>query len=421
MLFAVKLSGDNIIPRVVMRKRVASSDRREQIVDAVLQLLADTSIEHLTTRGVARAVGVSQPALFRHFRSRDALLDAVLQRVQLGLEEVAKRALEATQPLAAARLLVRGLVDFVAANPCVPNMLFHDASGSNDSDYRRMLADLLSWQHGFISELVREAQRQKRIATSVDASLASGFLIALLQGELLQARVLGRALPLGERAEGIAVFWWAGMKSGAPSRDTVSADRGDGPMPADAGVVDTPSQAHLLALDVRPIIAAGSDPLHWILTHLEQLAKDGLMRITAPFRPAPLLALLSQRGHHVTCAAGMDGAWELDVTPPGAPELLDYRDLPAPEPLERLLADATSLRADGALLARVPRVPQPLLPLLEERGLAFTTLEESDGTAIIHIRRAPRSPANAGRYHGLNDSGNTAHCGQARTKSIGSI
>jgi len=147
------------------------------------------------------------------------------------------------------------------------------------------------------------------------------------------------------------------------------------------------STSPLLYLDVRPLLEAGADPLEEILARVEQLATDGLLRLTAPFRPTPLITLLSQRGYRVSCAQADTQRWELEILAADAPAIEDYRDLEAPEPLEQTLLHVTPLPPGAAFLVRVPRLPKLLFPLLEERNLDWESLEEPDGTAIIHIRR----------------------------------
>jgi TetR/AcrR family transcriptional regulator, tetracycline repressor protein len=50
---------------------------KDQIVDAALELLNEVGIDHLTTRKLAERLGVQQPALYWHFRSKSVLLDAI--------------------------------------------------------------------------------------------------------------------------------------------------------------------------------------------------------------------------------------------------------------------------------------------------------------------------------------------------------
>lgn len=69
-----------------------------------------------------------------------------------------------------------------------------------------------------------------------------------------------------------------------------------------------------------------------------------------------------------------------------APEsVLDLRDLPAPEPMEKILAACARLAPADALAARTPRLPQMLMSLLDRRGLLWAALEEADGTGLVWV------------------------------------
>ena len=50
---------------------------RERIVDEALSLLNEVGIDKLSTRKLAERLGVQQPALYWHFRSKSELLDAI--------------------------------------------------------------------------------------------------------------------------------------------------------------------------------------------------------------------------------------------------------------------------------------------------------------------------------------------------------
>ncbi len=50
---------------------------RQRIVAAALDLLNEVGVDGLTTRALARRLGVQQPALYWHFRSKRALLEAL--------------------------------------------------------------------------------------------------------------------------------------------------------------------------------------------------------------------------------------------------------------------------------------------------------------------------------------------------------
>ena len=76
-------------------------------------------------------------------------------------------------------------------------------------------------------------------------------------------------------------------------------------------------------------------------------------------------------------------------TVPGAnlPDVVDLRNLEAPEPMVKTLLACTKLGPDDHYLAHFPHVPAPLFPHLETRGLKWQVHEEEDGSALVLIWR----------------------------------
>ncbi|MBV8176830.1 MAG: TetR/AcrR family transcriptional regulator [Verrucomicrobia bacterium] len=65
------------------KKRIAASSAdltRERLLDAAAQTFSRDGIQGATTREIARGAGVNEVTLFRHFKSKEQLLRAVLQR-----------------------------------------------------------------------------------------------------------------------------------------------------------------------------------------------------------------------------------------------------------------------------------------------------------------------------------------------------
>jgi len=60
---------------------MGNTDRQKEIVDAALSLISGKGIQELTMKRLAEAVGVSEPAIYRHFASKSDILAAVVDEV----------------------------------------------------------------------------------------------------------------------------------------------------------------------------------------------------------------------------------------------------------------------------------------------------------------------------------------------------
>ncbi len=351
--------------------------RRDQILTATLELLATTPLERLTTRHIAQRVGVTQPALFRHFRTREALLLAVAHEARAALSVRLTALLAVPQPpLRRCVALAELLADFVDHHPGLPRLLFADLA-FEAPELRLAVQHLVAMQHTLVATLVVEAQADGTVRPDVQPEAAATLFVAMVQGLALRGLVQGQTQlpPMRERLPAVLELWREAIHSGAEARPTVKPE---GPH----------RTARAMVLDVRPILARGVDPLAEVLATLATLTPSSVLVLTAPFRPKPLETLLAARGHGVSAHPAPNGLWSLLVRVDDTMPCLDLRDLEPPEPLERLLLAATRLVPGESLLAHVPRHPHLLLPQLQARGHRFEVANLADGTAVVRVEAA---------------------------------
>jgi len=55
------------------------TDRQQEILDAAIAIIAEEGIQRLTTKELSRRIGISEPALYRHFENKLAILVAILE------------------------------------------------------------------------------------------------------------------------------------------------------------------------------------------------------------------------------------------------------------------------------------------------------------------------------------------------------
>ena len=169
-----------------------------------------------------------------------------------------------------------------------------------------------------------------------------------------------------------------------------------------------------VTLDVREDIRKGREPFGKIMQMVAGLKGDEQLRLIAPFEPAPLYAVLAQRGYAHQSKATPEGDFEVlftrgseEDTRPGATAApfkpgsgppsractgipvieVDARGLEPPQPLVKILEALAALPEGARLRARSDRRPMHLYAQLEERGFVGESEEQPDGSFITHVRR----------------------------------
>jgi AcrR family transcriptional regulator len=93
-------------------------ERREQILEVAARLFAERGFHGVSVGDIGKAVGVSGPALYKHFDSKDAVLAEMLVAIsERLLAEGQERVSAAGDPAGALAALVDWHVDFALAQP----------------------------------------------------------------------------------------------------------------------------------------------------------------------------------------------------------------------------------------------------------------------------------------------------------------
>jgi uncharacterized protein (DUF2249 family) len=162
---------------------------------------------------------------------------------------------------------------------------------------------------------------------------------------------------------------------------------------------------HTVHLDVRDELRAGREPFVFIMDAVSRVPAGGAFVLRAIFEPVPLYAVLAKRGFAHWTERKADDDWVVHfystagAVAQAAPEqhqgmsvpddvvVLDVRGLEPPEPMVRTLAALEELPAGATLMQLNARVPQFLLPLLEERGFQHEIREQGPDLVRLFIRR----------------------------------
>lgn len=351
-----------------------SENRKIQIIEATLKLLGESRVDQVTTRQIAERVGVTQPALFRHYPSREAIFAGVVQHAREQLAALAEGVIGSNGGVEEKlKALCSGLLGYIEANPGLSRILFYDATHQGDGNLRMYLQQLIAMQRALVSALVRTAIEAGELDGGVDSELAGRLWVATLQGTVLQWQLEGHSMDLSSLASPILDTWLGGIGKGCA--------RGN----AGSETVSRSANLPLNLLDVRPILAEGRDPLQNILAALSDIRPDGALILSVPFHPRPLVALLRSKGHELRVRSIDDGGIEVWILGLAAEGVLDVSDLPPPEPIQRVLEAAFDLGPQESFLAHTPRYPAPLLMRLVEMGRSCEAQVCADETALVYV------------------------------------
>jgi AcrR family transcriptional regulator len=196
-------------------KHLSADERRAATVDAVVELAAEQNPSEITTTAIARHMGVTQGALFKHFPTKDAILQAVMEFVTNRLlSRVDKAASEAPSPLAAIEAIFMTHVEFVVENPGVPRMMFGELQHAKLTAPKRMARTLIRRYGERLHGLLEDGKAAGELAASLDTGAAATLFIGTIQGLVMQSLLAGDVELVRKDAPRVFAIYLRGIRSG---------------------------------------------------------------------------------------------------------------------------------------------------------------------------------------------------------------
>jgi AcrR family transcriptional regulator len=202
----------------MMPRRKTAGERRLEVIAATLRLAAEIGPERITADAIARDLGVSQPAIFRHFPRKDDIWEATIAWLAAHLAERWAAALAgAHDPDRRLEALLSAQFRAVEAIPALPTILLSPELQARHDGIRRALLTLMSRFHGVLAEVIDGGKAAGLWSPELDAARAGWMLIALVQGTAIRWASSRRGFDLVAEGMAVASIAMAGMRH-HPSR-----------------------------------------------------------------------------------------------------------------------------------------------------------------------------------------------------------
>ena len=162
-----------------MRIRKSAQDRKREAVQAALQLAFKVGPAQVTTGMIATELGITQPAIYKHFPRKDDIWAAVAQHLSQRIAQNIARANEMQlKPDAYLKTLVLGHLQVIKENPALPEfMILRDTKDG----------------HIILQDTIQAAMSAFRIAleTNVKTAVKNGIFRATLDAKDATTLIFG--------------------------------------------------------------------------------------------------------------------------------------------------------------------------------------------------------------------------------------
>lgn len=165
----------------------AKISRRDQILQCLVLMLEREPGSRITTAALAKSVGVSEAALYRHFPSKAKMFEGLINFIEETVFSRTKLIINAnTGGVKQCEQILILVLTFVERNPGLARILTGDALQGESSRLHNSVNQFFERLETQIKQILREAELKEGLKTQATASVCANLMLACVEGRIRQ-------------------------------------------------------------------------------------------------------------------------------------------------------------------------------------------------------------------------------------------
>ncbi len=191
-------------------------ERKQEIIRSALELAAERGVKKVTTQLIADRVGIAQPTVFRHFRTRDDIFAGAIawlaDRLFGTLDVILNERMPPDQRL---ETMIRAQLQFVAQHKGLPRMLFSDRLHLESPVLKKAVQGVMAGYTARVAGVIRAGMESGCFDSCLDPDVSARYVAAIVQGLIMRWSIFDFGFRLEDESARLWDFIHAALKDGS--------------------------------------------------------------------------------------------------------------------------------------------------------------------------------------------------------------
>ncbi|HHL72971.1 MAG TPA: TetR/AcrR family transcriptional regulator [Bacteroidetes bacterium] len=180
--------------------RIHTEERQVQIIDEAIRIIHESGYGALGIRRLAQRVGITEPAIYRHFSGKDEIIVGILDRVLKMGDMMLSRVSRSPDSRTKIKNFVLFHFEFLQKKPELTSIVFSENLFHNNPVLKVKLKTIIYSRHQLLKGLLDAAQKQNVLA-DVDTDALAVLIIGNIRLIVLEWRLSDFEFDLLERGQ----------------------------------------------------------------------------------------------------------------------------------------------------------------------------------------------------------------------------
>lgn len=157
------------------------TERQQEIISIALDLINEKGIQGLTIKNLSKKLGITEPAIYRHFENKIQILVALLDLLKKNTSGIFESQLNSNDPAVQKieRLFEKHFKSF-AEMPSLASVVFSEEIFRNEEKLIGKISELIEHNNQTLLAILTEGQQNNEIRNDIEA----GHLVIFIMGAL---------------------------------------------------------------------------------------------------------------------------------------------------------------------------------------------------------------------------------------------
>lgn len=158
------------------------TERQQEIIQTALEIISSKGIQGLTIKNISLSIGISEPAIYRHFDSKIHILTTILDLFKKDIGQLFDKELT-NQGTAMEKIehMFRNHFDTFVKRPTLTSVVFSEEIFRNEPLLRQKIAEVIAHNNEILSSIVSDGQQAGQIRSDIDAENLTIMIMGTLR------------------------------------------------------------------------------------------------------------------------------------------------------------------------------------------------------------------------------------------------
>ena len=153
------------------------TERQNQIIQESIQLIAEKGIQGLTIKNISKAIGITEPAIYRHFENKNEIILAIISTMKSSTDAELSQIDENNPTIDKIKKMIQGHTNRFIKNPSLTAIIFSEEIFNNNSILAKPIRLMMKLNQNKLISMIEKGQAAGDVRIDIKAEQISLMVI----------------------------------------------------------------------------------------------------------------------------------------------------------------------------------------------------------------------------------------------------